>query len=440
MDITFPKEFVWGASTASYQIEGAWNKGGRAPSIWDTFSHAGKVANNDTGDDACNHYERYQEDVQLMAELGLGAYRFSTSWSRIFPEGRGKPNSKGIDFYERLTDELSAKKIDPWLCFYHWDLPQVLQDKGGWANRDMVYWFADYAAFVAERFGDRVKHFAMLNEPNVHALVGHLLGMHAPGLTDFMAFSATTHHLNLATGFTLERLRSMDSNWQLGTILNLQPAHPATDKDEDIEAATTFDAFWNRNCLEPLFKGSYPERTVMFLEPYIQENDLRQIQQPLDFLGLNLYTRVLIQADNSSLVGVSQAPLPDNAEITAMDWEVYPEALYEQLIDLKENYDNPKIFVTENGAAFTDRVSQGRVHDEDRVDFLRKHLTQLYRAREDGVNVEGYFVWSLLDNFEWAEGYEKRFGIIYVDYETHERRPKASYYWYQSVIKEGGFD
>jgi beta-glucosidase len=441
MDVEFPNDFLWGASTASYQIEGAWNEDNKGLSIWDTFSHkTGKVKHGDTGNVACNHYHLYKHDVVLMKELGLKAYRFSTSWPRFFPEGRGKANTKGRDFYNRLVDELLENNIEPWLCFFHWDLPQALQDKGGWTNRDMVYYYCDYSSYVAEALGDRVKHFMMLNEPNSFSILGHVLGLHAPGVQDISAFAATAHHLNLATGVGLERLRSQNSSWQLGTVINLQPVEPNTDRDQDIEAAQLFDALWNRLFLDPLYKGKYPEMVVGMLEDYVQAGDLGQIQQPLDFLGMNLYNRILIEADPKSLVGLRIAPPPPKAELTDMGWEVYPKALYNQLKDLQNNYDNPKVFVTENGAAFKDTLVNGKVRDAQRIRYLARHLEALRRAKEEGANVQGYFVWSLLDNFEWAEGFEKRFGIVYVDYATQKRIPKDSYFWYQQTIREGGFN
>ena len=375
-----------------------------------------------------------------MKELGIAAYRFSSAWTRLFPEGSGKVNKAGHAFYDALIDELLKSDIEPWLCFYHWDLPQILQDKGGWANRDTVHYFSDYAAFTAEHYGDRVKHFVVMNEPNAVALLGHLFGIHAPGQTDLGAYAAATHHLNLATGETLQRLRSENGSWQLGTVLNLQPVHPKTGSEQDAEAAALFDAVANRNYLDPLLKGSYPELTKMMLETQIQSGDLETIQQPLDFLGVNLYTRILVQTDPKSLVGMSQAEPPEGAELTDMGWEVYPDALYEQLTDLKDNYGNPVVYVTENGAAFPDVLEDGEVHDEARVRYLEGHLAALHRALEHGANVKGYFVWSLLDNFEWAEGYEKRFGTVFVDYATQQRYPKDSYHWYKEVIRENGFD
>jgi beta-glucosidase len=440
MRIAFPHDFVWGASTASYQIEGAVREDGRGASIWDTFSHTpGKVASGHTGDVACAHYHRYREDVALMAELGLDAYRFSVAWPRLFPEGRGRPNPRGRDFYDRLIDALLDAGITPWLCLYHWDLPQALQDKGGWRRRDIVDYFADYAVYVAESYGDRVEHFLMLNEPNVVALFGHLFGIHAPGEQDITAFAAATHHQNLAQGEALVRLRELGA-WQLGTVLNLQPVHPETKREEDVHAAQLFDAVWNRNFTEPLFYGCYPEPTQAMLAPYLKDGDLERIRQPIDMLGLNLYTRHLIRADPHSLIGIAQADPPDEARLTAMGWEVYPDALFEQLMELKERYGNPVVYITENGAAFDDRLEGDQVDDRPRIRYFQRYLHAVHRALQQGANVKGYFVWSLLDNFEWAEGYHKRFGIVYVDYATQKRIPKASFGWWQETIREGGFE
>jgi beta-glucosidase len=442
MDVTFPRDFIWGTSTASYQIEGAATADGKGVSIWDTFTHKpGKVKHGDTGDVACNHYYLYQRDIALMKELGVGAYRFSTSWPRFFPEGKGKPNAKGLDFYNRLIDELLANDIQPWLCFYHWDLPQVLQDKGGWAKRDTAFYYTDYISYVAEKLGDRVQHFVMVNEANVTALLGHLLGVHAPGLTDLNTYAAATHHLNLATGLGIELLRSINSTWQLGTVMNLQPVYPRTDKDADIEARMMFDALWNRSTLDPILKGTYPGIMMGMLEDIAQAGDLGKIQQPLDFLGLNHYTRVIIQSDPKSLVGISMAPPPKEAQLTDMGWEVYPQGIYEQLLELKNDYGNPRVYITENGGAFKDEITPtGTVNDLERISYLEKYLEAIHKAKAQGANVQGYFIWSLLDNFEWAEGYEKRFGIVYIDYPTQKRTPKASYYWYQKAIREGGFN
>jgi len=441
MDIEFANDFVWGVSSSAYQIEGAWNEDAKGLSIWDKFSQTtGKTHQDATGNEACEHYYRYKEDLALMADLGLRAYRFSTAWTRLFPEGRGKANIKGRDFYDRLIDELLSQSTDPWLCFYHWDLPLALQDKGGWQNRDMVYWFSDYAAYVAEYFGDRVKHFVMLNEPNVASQLGYLLGVHAPAIADPVAAATVTHHFNLATGMTIERLRSMNATWQLGTILNMQALQPEKDTDEDIEAAQRFDAVQHQNFLDPLLKGRYPQETQSMFQDLVRDSDLKQIQQPIDYLGINYFTLSLIKADNSSVFGLSQAEPESKAGLTDMGWEVYPEGLFEVLMRFKEDYGNPKLFITGNGAAYPDSLSPyDEVHDEARIHYFERHLVSLKRAIDKGANVHGYFAWTLLDNFEWTEGYSKRFGLTFVDFETQKRFPKASFKWYQALIRQGGF-
>jgi beta-glucosidase len=440
--IEFPEEFIWGASTASYQIEGAVTEDGRGASIWDMFSHtAGRTNAGDTGDVACDHYHRYREDVRLMADLGLQAYRFSVAWPRIFPGGGGRSNRKGIDFYSRLVDTLLDHGVAPWVCLYHWDLPQAIEDRGGWTSRDTVHRFADYAETVADALGDRVENFLMINEPSVVALLGHLLGVHAPGRTDMAAYAAATHHLNLAAGEGIRRLRQMGP-WRLGTILNMEPVHGGGDPDnpEERRVVATYDAFRNRNYADPLLLGRYPEATEALLAPFVRDGDLETIRQPLDMLGLNLYTRARVSFDPGSLVGFRQLDPPAGAPRTAMNWEIYPRALYEQLIELKERYGNPPVFVTENGAAFADAPDQrGAVSDPRRVRFLAGYLRALHRALEEGADVRGYFVWSLMDNFEWAEGYAKRFGLVYVDYETQERLPKSSFHWYRQTIRDRGY-
>ena len=432
----FPDGFLWGASTSAYQIEGAWNEDGKAPSIWDTFTHQeGNVTSGHTGDVACDHYHRYREDVALLAELGVGAYRFSVSWPRVQPSGRGAANRAGLDFYDRLLDELLDAEIDPWLCLYHWDLPQALQDSGGWTSRDTAHRFVDYVGLVLDALGDRVSHLAVLNEPSVVALVGHLFGLHAPGLTDITAYASCAHHLNLATGWGVDRARAHDG-LQVGTILSLQPVHAESDAEEDGHAASLFDAAWNRAFLDPLFEGTYPDEIAAMMEPYVRDGDLGQIRRPIDWLGMNLYTRLRVEADPNSFVGMRQVEPPADVETTGMGWEVFPDALFEQLVDLRERYGNPPVYVTENGAAYPepDRAD-GPIDDRDRISYLQRHLQEVHRAIEDGVDVRGYFVWSLLDNFEWAEGYEKRFGIVHVDFETQRRTPKRSYQWLREVIR-----
>ena len=433
----FPADFVWGVSSAAYQIEGAWAEDGKGPSIWDTFSHTpGRVARGDTGDVACDHYHRYREDVELLAGLGVGAYRFSVSWPRWLPEGRGRVNRAGRDFYDELVDELLDRGIEPWLCLYHWDLPQALQDAGGWEARDTALHYADYAASVLSVLGDRVRRVAMFNEPNAAAVAGYLLGIQAPGTSDLTSFVAASHHLNLATGLGLQRLRSERSGLELGTIVNLQPIVPEREDEEDRRAAAVLDAFWNAHHVDPLLYGRYPELTAGMFDDVIRDGDLETIAQPLDWFGLNHYSHHRVAADPASLYGLALVPPSDDAETTAMGWEVVPDALFDQLVALREKLGGVPIYVTENGAAFRDRVDdRGEVHDQARIDYLARYLRAVARARDAGVDVRGYFVWTLLDNFEWHEGYAKRFGLVRVDFETQERRPKASYDWYRRMIE-----
>ncbi len=435
----FPPDFVWGVSTAAYQIEGGATSDGRGPSIWDTFSHTpGRVANGDTGDVACDHYHRWVDDLDLVQALGVGAYRFSVSWSRWLPDGRGRVNRAGASFYDRLVDGLLERGVEPWLCLYHWDLPQALQDEGGWADRDVVEWFGDYAASVMGALGDRVAHVAMLNEPNVAGLLGHLLGVHAPGQTDLATYAAATHHLNLATGHALRRLRSERSSWRLGTILNLQPVVPEGDGEDDAAASDLLDAAWNGNHLEPLVAGRYPAVMEAILAGAVRDGDMERIRQPLDWFGLNMYSQLRVAADPASLIGLRLVDPPDEVETTAMGWEVAPKALSFQLSDVKARLGDVPIVVTENGAAYRDRPDPDlEVDDLRRTRYLESHVREVEAARAAGVDVRGYFVWSLLDNFEWHEGYAKRFGLVYVDYATQRRVPKRSYRWYQRLVRDG---
>jgi beta-glucosidase len=434
----FPASFTWGVSTAAYQIEGAAAEGGRGPSIWDVFSHApGKVARGDTGDVACDHYHRWREDVELLRELGVGAYRFSIAWPRWMPDGTGPVNPAGRDFYDRLVDRLVEIGVEPWVCLYHWDLPQALQERGGWASRDVSDWFCDYAESVMAVLGDRVRHVAVLNEPNAVGLLGHLLGIHAPGITDLESYAAATHHLNLATGDALVRLRAAGS-WRLGTIVNLQPVVPASDAHEDALAAQLLEAAWNGNHLDPLVVGRYPAATEPLLQAVIRSGDMERIRQPLDWFGLNLYSQLRVAADPTSLVGLRMLEPPEEVETTAMGWEVAPDALSRQLFDARARLGDVPIVITENGAAYRDRPGPDlEVDDLRRVRYLERHVREVRAALEAGVDVRGYFVWSLLDNFEWHEGYAKRFGLVYVDYATQARAPKRSFRWYRRLIEAG---
>ncbi|MGQ9456809.1 MAG: GH1 family beta-glucosidase [Anaerolineae bacterium] len=442
--LAFPEHFTWGAATAAYQIEGAWDEDGKGPSIWDVFCRVpGAIQDGDTGDVACDHYHRWREDVALMRELGLRAYRFSVSWPRVLPEGRGKVNRPGLDFYDRLVDALLAADIQPFVTLYHWDLPQALQEEGGWPVRDTARRFADFADVVSRRLGDRVRHWITLNEPWVVAYAGYGNGYHAPGIRNPLAAVQATHHLLLAHGLAVPVLRENgDAATQVGITLNLSPVHPASDRPADEGAARRYDGFLNRWFLDPLFRRRYPEDMLEMLGsalPDGYEEDLETIAVPVDFLGVNNYTRTVVADDPDSVVVETREVKPTGRPYTEMGWEVYPEGLYEILTRVHRDYAPPCIYITENGAAFADQVdAEGRVHDAQRVGFLREHIAQAHRALEEGVPLAGYFVWTLLDNFEWAYGYSKRFGIVYVDFATQERIVKDSGIWYRGVIAENG--
>jgi len=438
LDLPFPPDFVWGAATASYQIEGAVHEDGRGESIWDRFCRIpGKVRNGDNGDIACDHYHRYKDDVALMQTLGLRGYRFSIAWPRILPKGRGPINPKGLDFYDRLVDELLKKDIQPYATLYHWDLPQKLEDRGGWPHRDTVDAYVEYVECVVRRLGDRVRHWITQNEPWVASWIGYGWGVHAPGRTGEKSALAAAHHLLLAHGRAVPVIRRDCPEARVGITLNLSPAHPASASTEDLAAARTSDGKSNRWFLDPIFRGAYPADAAESLAPYlpaIQANDLRTISAPIDFLGVNYYNRHIVRATPQT--GHPVIVRPESGSFTNMGWEVYPDAFYELLIRLQREYAPPQLFVTENGAAYDDvRIHDGRILDPERQDYLEQHLIACSRAIRDGVPLAGYFVWSLLDNFEWHHGYQKRFGLVYVDYPTQERVPKSSFDWYRRFIQ-----
>jgi beta-glucosidase len=430
--------FKWGISTSSYQIEGAASEGGRGPSIWDTFSRIpGAVANGDNGDIACDHYHRFEEDLDLIKWLGAGAYHFSIAWPRVIPDATGKINQKGIDFYDRLIDGALARGIEPWPTLYHWDLPQAAQDRGGWNNRECAYWFAEYAHEMAERFGDRIKNWVTINEPFCSAWLGHLYGVMAPGIKDLQIAINASHHLLLGHGLATEALREVSSELKVGITLNFTPAITLGHSDEDALAVELADGFDNRWFADPVFKGSYPADIVTAFgkEVPILPGDLKLISSPLDFLGLNYYFRQTVAYDPSvKPLPYSQVRAP-NVERTGMDWEVHSETFTELLLRINKDYSPKEFFITENGSAWDDEVVDGKVDDPNRVSYLERHLDAMFRAKEQGVPINGYFAWSLMDNFEWAYGYAKRFGLIYVDYHTQKRIPKSSAYYYRERIK-----
>nr|THJ78314.1 beta-glucosidase [Acetivibrio thermocellus] len=445
--ITFPKDFIWGSATAAYQIEGAYNEDGKGESIWDRFSHTpGNIADGHTGDVACDHYHRYEEDIKIMKEIGIKSYRFSISWPRIFPEGTGKLNQKGLDFYKRLTNLLLENGIMPAITLYHWDLPQKLQDKGGWKNRDTTDYFTEYSEVIFKNLGDIVPIWFTHNEPGVVSLLGHFLGIHAPGIKDLRTSLEVSHNLLLSHGKAVKLFREMNIDAQIGIALNLSYHYPASEKAEDIEAAELSFSLAGRWYLDPVLKGRYPENALKLykkkgIELSFPEDDLKLISQPIDFIAFNNYSSEFIKYDPSSESGFSPAnSILEKFEKTDMGWIIYPEGLYDLLMLLDKDYGKPNIVISENGAAFKDEIgSNGKIEDTKRIQYLKDYLTQAHRAIQDGVNLKAYYLWSLLDNFEWAYGYNKRFGIVHVNFDTLERKIKDSGYWYKEVIKNNGF-
>jgi len=432
-----PADFVWGAATASFQIEGAVSEDGRGESVWDRFcATPGKVRNGDTGAVACDFYHRYRQDIALMRELGLDAFRFSIAWPRVVPTGTGAVNEKGLDFYDRLVDELLGSGITPYVTLFHWDTPQPVEDAGGWPARGTVDAFAAYVEAVAGRLGDRVKHWITHNEPWVVSWVGHGWGHHAPGRTSDADALATAHHLLLSHGRAVEILRAGSPGSQVGITLNLDHVYAVGDDDEDGAAASWVDGFHNRWFLDPIFRGAYPEDMLEAwrdILPEIHDGDLETIAQPIDFLGVNNYTSPLVAADTDG--GRSRIVQRADVDRTDMGWEVVPEGLRDLLLRLQRDYAPKAIYVTENGAAFADvRSHDGSVGDAERQAYLEAYIGAAAEAVAAGVPLRGYFAWSLLDNFEWAWGYWKRFGLVYIDYATLERVPKGSFYWYRDLI------
>jgi beta-glucosidase len=432
---TFPSDFIWGAATASYQIEGAASEDGRGESVWDRFSATpGKVRGGDSGAVACDFYHRYRDDIKLMRELGIDAFRFSIAWPRVLPNGRGAVNAAGLDFYDRLVDELLANDIEPFATLFHWDTPQALEDAGGWPVRATAEAFVEYAEAVVNRLGDRVRRWMTHNEPWVHAWIGHAWGEHAPGRTSEADAVAAAHHLLLSHGWAMEAIRRAAPDAQVGIVLNLAHAYPASDSPEDEAAAWRVDGEGNRWFLDPIFRGSYPadllERNEL-VAPVLRDGDLETIAAPIDFLGVNNYFRFVVGAGPNGPQFVANP----EAQYTDMGWEVHPDGLYKLLVRVANDYAPPAIYVTENGAAFGDvRVHDGAVHDPERTAYLETYIDAVRRATVEGAPVKGYFVWSFLDNFEWGHGYSKRFGIVYIDYPTLERVPKDSFYWYRDLI------
>jgi len=439
----FPDDFLWGAATAAYQIEGSPLADGAGPSIWQRFAHTpGRMLNGDTGDVACDHYRRWREDVALMKSLGLGAYRFSVSWSRVMPEGKGQLNPKGLDFYERLVDTLLENGIQPMATLFHWDLPAALDDRGGWLNPDIADWFADYAAAMYTRLDGRIRHWATLNEPWVVTDGGYLHGALAPGHRNRFEAPIASHHLLRAHAKAVQAYRAHGRH-AVGLVVNIEPKYPASQSPEDLAATRRADAYMNRQYLDPVFFGTYPEELrEVFGEawPEWSQDDMALIRQPLDFIGINYYTRNVVQHDPQQWP-LQASPVRQHRHAhTETGWEVFPQSLTDTLTWFKQRYGDLPLYITENGAAFYDppQAEAGRVRDPLRVSYLRQHLRAVHAARDAGCDVRGYFAWSLLDNLEWSLGYSKRFGIVHVDFETQARTPKDSARFYAQVVASGG--
>jgi beta-glucosidase len=450
----FPAGFIWGSATSAYQIEGAWNADGRGLSIWDTFCRQrGRIRTGETGETAADHYHRWPEDVELMSAIGMQAYRFSIAWTRVLPTGSGAVNQAGLDFYDRLVDALLARGITPYPTLFHYDLPQPLQDQGGWPRRETACYFGDYAALLAKRLGDRVTHWITHNEPMITAFLGYLTGEHAPGIRNPFAAFPALHHVLLSHGYAVRALRANASlPLQVGIALNLAPIYAASDAERDRKATRLPDGIGNRLFLDPILKGCYPqdlagtwvwkllERAVARskdgkVHRGIPPDDLKVISEPLDFLGVNYYTRMVVRY--STLLRYSQL-MPVDGEYSQM-WEIYPPGIYDLLLRLHQDYHHPNLIVSENGVPEPDEVSEdGKVHDPQRIRYLHAHLVQVQRAIQAGVPISGYFVWSLLDNFEWIYGYSRRFGLVYVDFKTKQRILKDSAGWYRNVIHANG--
>jgi beta-glucosidase len=455
----FPTGFIWGAATSAYQIEGSTSADGRGSSIWDTFvRQPGRVLNGENADVAIDHYRRYRDDVAVMADLGLTAYRFSVSWPRIQPDGAGRVNEAGLDFYRRLVDELLGHGIDPWLTLYHWDLPQALEDAGGWPVRDTSKRFADFAACVHQALGDRVRNWSTVNEPWCAAFLGYASGEHAPGRRDPAASIRAAHHLNLAHGLSVQALRAQGPGIQIGGSVNLYAISPASDDEADLDAARRIDGLQNRFFLDALLKGSYPEDVLEDLSQvteidFIRDGDLATISTPFDTLMVNYYSRFTVSGRPGGAASAAAAPtgagspwpgsehvsfMNGGRPVTSMGWEIDDAGLYEVLQRVTREYPGIPLVISENGAAFDDVDADGTVDDQERLAYIEAHLHVCHAAIEAGIPLKGYFAWSLMDNFEWAWGYGKRFGLVYVDYPTQRRTPKASAFWYADTIRRGG--
>jgi beta-glucosidase len=436
---SFPPGFIFGASTAAYQIEGAYNADGKGVGIWDHFCRQpGRVENGDTGDVACDHYDRLEEDLDLMAAAGLKAYRFSVNWTRILPAGDGEPNAAGLAFYDRLVDGCLKRGITPWLCFYHWDYAQALQERGGWANRESIGWYVALVDVVTRHFANRVAHFVMFNEPSMFTALGYLMGTHAPGLRDPAAYGAAVHNVNLATAAGVARVRQIAPAAQVGTVVAFNLMEPGSSETQDVQATALVDAVLNTAFTHPPLRGVYPDAIVPLVQPHIHPGDMEAVRVQFDFLGLNHYTRGFIGAAPPEKGGFAMLKRDTGLLRTQMGWDVYPQGMAQTVARVARDYPGLPLYITENGGAFPDVVrADGTIDDADRIALLDGYLEALATSIAEGHDVRGYFVWSLLDNFEWAHGYRMRFGLVHVDYATLKRTPKRSFNWYAELARSG---
>ncbi|WP_195572309.1 GH1 family beta-glucosidase [Paenibacillus sp. 1001270B_150601_E10] len=441
----FPNDFMWGTATAAYQIEGAYNEDGRGPSIWDTFSHTpGNVKNGDNGNVACDSYHRLDEDIRLLKELGVKTYRFSISWSRVLPTGTGAINQKGLDYYHKLVDALIEQGIEPFCTLYHWDLPQAIQDQGGWGDRRSIAAFKEYAEVMFKEFGSKIKYWITFNEPWCLAFLSNYLGIHAPGYRDLQLAIDISHHILVAHGEAVKSYRELGLSGEIGIAPNTAWGIPYTQSEEDKATCLRLNGWSGDWYLDPIYFGEYPAFMLDWYEklghkPPVVEGDMQTIHQPIDFIGINYYTSSMNRHNERS--GMLQAEYMNmGAARTDIGWEIYPEGLYQLLRYTADKYGNPDIYITENGACYNDEAENGRVRDQRRIDYLSQHLVQASRAIADGINLKGYMAWSLMDNFEWAEGYSMRFGLVHVDFDTLVRTKKDSYYWYKHVIANNWFE
>ncbi len=434
--LRFPDGFIWGTSTAAYQIEGAWNEDGKGPSIWDVFAHQpGNIKNGDTGDLACDHYHRWREDLDILKRYSIRNYRFSVSWPRVLPQGTGRANEKGIGFYDRLIDGMLERGITPWLTMFHWDLPQALQERGGFENREITEWFSEYAGLLASRLGDRVKNWMILNEPSVYSWIGHALGFYSPKKADASAYLACAHNLNRVVGSTYRELKSGYPEFNIGSAYTLVPTPPEDEKTSP-QAVARMEAIWNGNFFDPLFRGTYPESFADMFAPFIMEGDMDLCRTDLDFIGVQHYNPIEAKDDPSRVFGVFFGRKPKGKPVTDYGWVIDPDAFAAAIEGFNARYNPASIIVTENGAAFFDGRSGDECHDPRRISYLEKYIAAAHRAIASGAPVNGYFVWSFMDNLEWSDGFKYRFGMVYIDHENDlERVPKDSINWFKELIE-----